>query len=471
MGVPDRSACIADLAGLRRRILASAPVDPPGMDAAAEYLARLPLSVFAAPALAGERLRPLIQPRGGFARFEDQRDLTLALAGAGADFLPLTIDSHTRLNDYQTAGVLLERSMQEDANFLNGYPLINHGYSTSRLLYEGIDRPISIRHGTADARLLVEVALASGITEIEGGALTYTLPYSRSYPVPRAILNWQYVDRLCALHSTPERPLNRESFGVLTATMVPPAMVAAIEICELLLAAEQEVPSYSLSFGQTGSVVQDGALALVLRRAGRRYLERFGFGHTRIHLVYHQWMGAFPYEYDLANALIASSAQIAALIGADKVITKTKEEARGIPTAASNSEAVRLVRYVLDHAPQAGRFETPEVLREAERIEIQLDAIMQAIFAQPSRQFWQSVASAFAEGIIDVPFSPHESNRNRLVTRRGLGNGIYITDPGAVPIPVETLEEERRLVAAGAPRDLSNSVFRTVMRDLELMLS
>lgn len=470
MGVPASSARIRDLQGLRPRILATAPVDPPRLEDAAGYLSSRPASSFASLVLDAPRERPLIQPRGGFARFEAQRALSHALAEAGADFIPLTIDSHTRLNDYRTAGALLERSLLEEANLLNGYPLVNHGAPASRLLYEEIDRPVSLRHGTADARLLVETALATGITEIEGGALTYTVPYSRSYPVPRALLNWQYVDRLCAECSTPARPIHRESFGVLTATMVPPAIVAAVELCELLLAAEQGVHSYSVSFGQTGSVVQDGALATVLRRAGARYLSRFGLGATRLHLVYHQWMGAFPYEYELASALIAASAQIAALIGADKVITKTKEEARGIPAPESNAEAVRLVRYVLDHAPRAGRFETPEVLREAERIEIQLDAIMEAIFAQPSEQFWHSVALAFERGILDVPFSPHEGNRNRLVTRRGLGHGIYIAEAGDVPIPRDTLEEERRLIAA-APAPLTNSVFRNVMRDLDLMVS
>lgn len=474
MAAPRPEAALRRAEDLRPALLAMAPVDPPAPETAAGWLSGLERDRFAACVLADKRAagpgaRPLVQPRGGFARYADQRALTLALAKAGADFLPLTIDSHTRHNDHETARILLERSELEDANLLNGYPLVNHGYRTTRALYDGVGRPVSLRHGTPDARLLAEVALASGITEIEGGGLTYTLPYNRAYPLRRALLHWQYVDRLCALHSTVDRPVHRESFGVLTATMVPPAMVAAVEICELLLAAEQGVTSFSVSFGQTGSVRQDLALARVLRDLGVDMLARFGFGDVAVSLVYHQWMGAFPVEAHLADSLIATSAQIAALVGADKVVTKTRAEARGIPTVTENAEAVRLVRYVLDGAAALDG-EAQETGPEAARIRRQAEAILEAIFDMPGDAFWDSVARAYEEGILDIPFAPHEGNRNRLVTRRGVGNGIYIVDPGDVPLPADTLAEEQAAVAATDADRPETTTFRALMRDLEIML-
>jgi methylaspartate mutase epsilon subunit len=456
---------------LRGRVLAASPASPPALDEAERYLAQLDDAAFASLSLRTRQGGPIIQPRGGFARFEDQRRLTLALVAAGADFVPLTIDSHTRHNDYLTAATLLELSNRENANLLNGYPLVCHGYQASRPIYDNVAHPISLRHGTADARLLVEIALATGITEIEGGAITYTVPYSRTFPLERAILHWQYVDRLCALLSTPQRPINRESFGVLTATMLPPAMVAAVEICELLLAAEQGVTSYSLSFGQSGSILQDAALALVIRETAARYLTRFGFPNVTVHLVYHQWMGAFPREFELASALIAASAQTAALVRADKIITKTKEEARGIPSIEANAEGVRAVRYIVERTADTGLLDSAVVAAEAVRVTRTVDAIMEALFALPPVQFWRSVSQAFASGLIDIPFSPHEGNRNKLVTRRGRGNGIYITEPGQVPIPADVLAEERAAIAERSAGAADGSVFRTVMRDLEFMLA
>lgn len=470
MGTP-RSDLDAEATGtLRARLLKTAPVDPPEPDTAAHYLAGLPDSVFASLALAKPKSRPLVQPRGGFARFDDQRALTLTLARAGADFIPLTIDSHTRHNDYETAAVLLERSELEDKNLLNGYPLVNHGYKVSRKLYQGVENPISLRHGTPDARLLVEVALATGITEIEGGALTYTLPYTRGYPLARSLMNWQYCDRLCAMLSTPERPIHRESFGVLTATLVPPVTVAVVEICELLLAAEQGVRSFAVSFAQTGSIAQDLALARVLREAARDYLARFGFEDVAVHLVYHQWMGAFPHDYGRATALIATSAQIAALVGADKVVSKTKEEARGIPHPDSNAEAVAMVRYVLEHLPLPAPVGGDEIDAEAGRIRRELDMVMNAVFDLPAREFWRSVALAFERGIIDVPFAPHEANLNAVLTLRGRGNGIYITDPGRMPLTKEVMEEEQVALAQRRRDRPAETLFASLMRDIELMM-
>ena len=70
----------------------------------------------------------------------------------------------------------------------------------------------------------------------------------------------------------------------MTATLVPPAIVVAIEILEALLAAEQGVASFAVSFGQTGSLMQDIATASVLRKLARFYLAEMGFGSSR-----HTW--------------------------------------------------------------------------------------------------------------------------------------------------------------------------------------
>ncbi len=67
---------------------------------------------------------------------------------AGVDVLPLTIDSNTRLNDYEMAKKMLALSEESDENMLNGYPLINHGYRTTREMVTHFKTPISLRHGS-----------------------------------------------------------------------------------------------------------------------------------------------------------------------------------------------------------------------------------------------------------------------------------------------------------------------------------
>ena len=265
----------------------------------------------------------LVQPRGGFPTYKKMFSLYEFFVDANVDVLPCTIDSNTRLNDYATSAKMLKLSEENEVDMLNGYPLVNHGYRTSRKMMTHFDKPISLRHGTPDARLLIETALASGIFEIEGGPITYLLPYSKNFPLDKAFMYWKYVERICANYSKLNEPINRESFGPLTATLVPPCITIVIQICEMLLSLEEGVKSFSVSFSQTGSMIQDIVTANVLRKMAKHYAEQIGCGDAMINLVYHQWMGAFPSNKDFSESLINTSTVIASMVRADKIITKT----------------------------------------------------------------------------------------------------------------------------------------------------
>ena len=213
----------------------------------------------------------LVQPRGGFPTYQKQFDLSKFFVEANADVLPLTIDSNTRLNDYATASKMLRLSEENDIDMLNGYPLVNHGYRTTRKMVTHFNKPVSLRHGTPDARLLIETALASGIFEIEGGPITYLLPYSKNFPLDKAFLYWKYVERVCANYSELNEPINRESFGPLTATLVPPSITIVIQLLEMLLSLEEGVKSFSVSFAQQGSMMQDMVTGEVLKKLAKRF--------------------------------------------------------------------------------------------------------------------------------------------------------------------------------------------------------
>lgn len=467
MAIPSASARLQHIDSQRRQVLASPFAQ--GLEPAevAGFLAALPRRRYPGVVYAERDGVPKIQPRGGVPLFDEQLRLTRALDAAGADFLPLTIDSCTRHNQYDTAAQLLRRSEEEGRALLNGYPLVCHGHELTRQLYTGLDKPVSLRHGTPDARLLVELAIASGIVEIEGGGLCYCLPYSEGFPLDRALMYWQYVDRVCALYSTPERPVHRESFGPLSATLVPPALAVAIEIIEALLAAEQGVASFAVSFGQTGSFVQDVACARVLRSLTREYLDRFGFGSTRSYLVYHQWMGQFPMQRERAASLIAGSALIAGVIGADKVVVKTVDEALGVPRAEVNAEAVDSVRYVLRTFATPQAVDSPAIAEEAALLESQVRTLLEAIFALSGEAFWESVYRAFQLGYLDLPFSPHTDNANLLVSMRDANRSIRIVDPGRVPISARDAAHERRLLESRTDR--GEKTYRRLLADISLM--
>ncbi len=405
----------------------------------------------------------LVQPRGGFPTYEKVFKLYEEFLQAGVDVLPLTIDSNTRLNDYATAGKMLALSEEDDVDMLNGYPLINHGYRTTRKMMTHFNKPVSLRHGTPDARLLVEMALASGIFEIEGGPITYLLPYSKNFPLDKAFLYWKYVEKLCALYSTYNEPINRESFGPLSATLQPPVIVIVIQLIEMLLSLEEGVKSFSVSFSQSGSMIQDIVTANVLMKMAHRYATEFGYGDADIHLVYHQWMGAFPYNKEYSDALITASTVIASMVKADKIITKTRNEAFGIPTKEANARAVASVQYTLKTLKGLPVVKDEE---EEEHLETMVKDIMEAVFNDSADTLWRKVFNSIKNGIIEIPFSPHIINANEVITARDPDGNIRIYERGKLPISDRCFEYEKSQIKI----EKGSSVVEKIIKDIGIML-
>ena len=405
----------------------------------------------------------LVQPRGGFPTYKKQFALYEFFVDANVDVLPLTIDSNTRLNDYGTAKKMLRLSEDNDVDMLNGYPLVNHGYRTTRKMMTHFNKPVSLRHGTPDARLLIETAIASGIFEIEGGPITYLLPYSKNFPLDKAFLYWKYVERVCANYSKLNEPINRESFGPLTATLVPPCITIVIQLLEMMLSLEEGVKSFSVSFSQSGSMNQDIVMGAVIRKLSKHYAAQIDCADAAINLVYHQWMGAFPTNKDYAEQLISISTVIASMVGADKIITKTREEATGIPTKEANAKTVTNTQYslgILNGLPNVVDQEEEEILTE------EVHSIMEAVFNDPADTLWRKVFNSIKNGIIDVPFSPHIINHNEMITIRDAKKNIRIIERGSVPISDRCYAYER------AQCDLTKdttSIVNDIIHDIGIM--
>ena len=446
----------------REIILSNEYVDAFDFEEVADFVTKASKELFISYHFA-RREKMLVQPRGGFPTYEQQYALYEYFVKADVDVLPLTIDSNTRLNDYATAKKMLRLSEENDMDMLNGYPLVTHGYRTTRRMITHFNKPVSLRHGTPDARLLIETAIASGIFEIEGGPITYLLPYSKNFPLDKAFLYWKYVERVCANYSAMNEPINRESFGPLTATLVPPSITIVIQLLEMLLSLEEGVKSFSVSFAQQGSMNQDIVTGNVLRKLAGHYAEQIGCGDAVINLVYHQWMGAFPTNPDYADQLINLATVIASMVGADKIITKTRQEATGIPTREANAKAVADTQYclrILNGLPRVVDEEEEEILT------LEVKAIMEAVFNDRADTLWRKAFNSIKNGIIDVPFSPHIINQNEMITIRDADKNIRIIDRGNVPIPDRCFEYERAQCDLGKD---TTSIVNDIIHDIGIM--
>src|SRR5699024_7664183 len=210
------------------------------LDEAIEYHKSMPESKSFSRKLseAKKERKTLIQPRAGEALIDEHIKLLQYLQNNGeADLLPTTIDSYTRQNRYEEAENGIKESIHTRKSMLNGFPAVNHGVYGCRQIIENLDIPVQVRHGTPDARLLTEICYAGGFTSYEGGGISYNIPYAKDVPLERTIYDWQYVDRLTGIYEEAGVSINREPYGPLTGTLVPPSMSNAVAIIEAMLAA------------------------------------------------------------------------------------------------------------------------------------------------------------------------------------------------------------------------------------------
>ena len=213
-------------------------------DEAVEYHKSIPESKSFSKKLleAKKNNKTLIQPRAGVALPHEHIELLQYLENEGeADLLPTTIDAYTRLNRYEDAQHGIDESRKKGRSLLNGFPAVNHGVNVCREVTSSLKSPVQVRHGTPDARLLAEITIAGGFTSFEGGGISYNIPYSKNHSIETTVKYWQYVDRLVGKYEEAGISINREPFGPLTGTLVPPCISSSIAILEAILAAFQIV--------------------------------------------------------------------------------------------------------------------------------------------------------------------------------------------------------------------------------------
>jgi methylaspartate mutase epsilon subunit len=369
---------------------------------------------------------PLLQPRGGVPTIDGQIEVLQHLETAGtADLLPTTIDSYTRDNEYAKTQEGLEAARESGEAELNGFPAVNHGVEGCRELVEACEAPIEVRHGTPDARLLAMVTYAGGFQSFEGGPISYNIPYTKGDSLEETIRNWQFVDRLAGAYTARGVTINREPFGPLTGTLVPPSIAITVMLVEGMLAATQGVRSITLGYGQVGNLVQDAAALYALRSLGEEYLP----DDVAVTTVFHQWMGGFPPDEARANGVIGLGAATAAVAKPDKVITKSSQEFQGVPTKEANAAGLRTTRQVMDMLVEQDVV-LEGVDQELSFIQRSTRELMDAVFDHGDGDVAKGTIGAFDSGALDVPFAPSDAAEGAVLPARDDDGRVRIMEFG-----------------------------------------
>ena len=410
--------------------------------------------------------RTLVQPRAGVPVVERHIELMQYLEKHGeADLLPSTIDSYTRQNRYQEAENGIAESIRLGRAMLNGFPAVNHGVANCRRVVESVNVPMQVRHGTPDARLLTEITYAGGFTSYEGGGISYNLPYCKNIPMERTIRDWQYVDRLTGLYEEMGVSINREPYGPLTGTLVPPCISHAAAIIEALLAAEQGVKNITVGYGQCGNLVQDIAAIRTLQELTDEYLQKYGYGDVKVTTVLHQWMGGFPADEAKAFGVISSGSLTAALAKATKVIVKTPHEAVGIPTMQANAEGLRCTKQVVNMMADQS-YHDDHLEEEKEIIRLETRCIVDKCFELGAGDIAVGVCRGVEAGVLDVPFAPCRANAGLMLPCRDNNGAVRILNPGNLPFTKDLKDFHETKIYERAMVEKRKASFQMVIDDV-----
>jgi methylaspartate mutase epsilon subunit len=422
--------------------------------------------------LAAKRARrTLVQPRAGVANMEAERALLAALEEAGADILPVTIDSMTRTLRFDRASqATIESTPQR--SLLNGYPIVHHGVERTRRLVTERKLPVHLRGNSTDLRLVAEVGFAAGMSGFVSGPIYSTVQYSKSTPLAEAIKNWQYIYRLMGRYTEAGFPIMDDALGLTQSGMcsVPALMHAGVVLEALIMAGQgvKHVLAYAIS---QGTIAQDIAACFAVQELTEEYLAKLGFDDVEVYMTSNHWAAAFPPDEAAAYGLIAVNTFVAAMARATLLYVKSVEEGFGVPTAEGNAASVRSTRYVLHVlSGQDYGIHSEEVEFERELNLRQGRAILNAVLELGDGDPVAGAVRAFEAGVLDEPAAPSRVAHGDVLVVRDSRGAVRFLDYGNVPIPADVREMERARLEERARRKGAPLGYEDIVADLNHMV-
>jgi methylaspartate mutase epsilon subunit len=385
--------------------------------------------------------RCLVQPRGGFGTFKDQKELMQIIDKEGlADIVPTTTDSYTRNEQFALAQKGIDESEKLGRSLLNGYPIVNYGVAKASELIDAIDKPAIMLTGTTMPKLTGEIGFAAGYTGYLGSGIAYTTSYIKELSIEDGIKNYQYLDRLSAMYLDHGVELHRRQPSFLTGTNIPPSIAIIIAILDLLLAAAQGVKNYGLEMGETLHLIQDAAAVKACKELCQEYLSIKGYHDVFTPITLLHWMGAWPQDEAQAASLVSYGGTLAAISGATSVTTKTLHEAFGIPTPKINADGLRMTRMAIYLARNIKLDSMPEFQNEVDLIKSEVRPIVNKVLEMGDGDVALGSVRAFEAGILDIPWSPNKWVKSKVMPARDVDGCLRILDPGNMPFSKEVME-------------------------------
>lgn len=415
--------------------------------------------------------RTLVQPRAGVGDFEGERMTLRVLEEAGADVMPVTVDSFTRMRRYEDAARGARESTPTHSK-LNGYPVVHYGVERTRQIVLERKSPFHLRANSTDLRLIAEVGFAAGMSGFVSGPLYSTVQYSKDVSLATSIRNWQFCYRLMGKYTEAGVPMVDDALGFTQSGVfsIPSLMHAGVVLEALIMAGQgvKHVLAYAIS---QSTLSQDVAAVLAVRELTEEYLRRFGYDDVQVYVAANCWAGPYPANESAAYGLTSIGTTVAALGGAELLYVKSIEEGFGVPTAEGNAATVRASRYVLHQlAGQDFARTSPEVQFERELNLLEGRAILDAALHLGDGDPVQAAIRGCEAGVLDYPVAPSNVVKGKVLAVRDARGAARFLDYGDVPIPAEARDMEKERLDERRVRKGSPLGYQDVVADLDHMV-
>jgi methylaspartate mutase epsilon subunit len=383
-----------------------------------------------------------------------------------ADILGTSPDSLTRAHQFGIISMELEKTVQSGVSTLNGFPIVNHGVHGVRRVINAISKPIQLRYGAPDMRIINEIAYAAGYTAASGDGLYDFWNMNSKDTLETILASHQYLHRLIGVYEEKGAPISASVLGMYGCG-VPPSLNIAAQLTQVLMMAEQGVREIVFHHHAHGNLAQDIAGVHAFYKLANHYLDTFDYKGMRFNTNAGLALAKYPDDAGGSFVVVAFNCLLARLCNAQIVDVRTIAEAKTIPTAQDIFVTFKAGRM----AANLFRDQKIEVARdliaeEAQMIELETQSILDEVLDLGNGDVMVGTIKAVEQGVLDNPYSSHRAVQCKVIGARDDKGAIRYLDHGNLPFSRDIVEFHRRKIEKREKIQGRKADYQTVVEDL-----
>jgi methylaspartate mutase epsilon subunit len=404
----------------------------------------------------------------GKATIQEQVELWQYVQDVGqAELLGTSVDSLSRVLDFAAAEKGIQESLLTGKSVLNGVPIVNHGVKVIRKMIEAVNLPVGLRYGAVDRRLIDEIGFAGGHTGTAPDGLYDFWNMNSKLSLETSLRTRQYVCRLAGYYEEKGAPIFLSCQGLYDGGAVPPSMVTAAMLTQILMMAEQGARHVGLHHHLRGNLIQDVASSRVLCKLAREYLDKHGYREVETFLSVALALLKYPEEIGSAYGIIGLNSLAARLCEAQTNDIRTPAEAVTIPTKediASSLRCARMITTILKG--QKIELDRQAIQVESEREELEVKLILDRVLELGEGDVAMGTVRAVESGVLDNPFATSPRVACKVLGVKDSEGAVRYLDVGNLPFTKDIIDFHKEKVAERGNKQGRELDYETVISDI-----